>query len=162
MTIANEMKQVRFFLSLDPPTATAQQKGERVVPGKGGKHFVVHYKKQSLKDAEKLFKTLLLPFKPAKPIEGAVRVSCEWIFPWRKSERKTVRRAFSAIPKTTKPDAGNSNKLLIDCMTDLGFWGDDSQVFDESARKYWGEEPGIFIQIEHGGELGFVRKGGLF
>lgn len=157
----SEVMSTQFFLSLDPPTATAQMKGERIAY-KGGKPFVIHYKKKPQLEAEKLFKMLLNPNRPRRPLTGAVRVSCDWFFSFRKSEKKGVTSHFSAVPKTTKPDAGNSNKMLIDCMTDLGFWNDDSQIFDETARKFWSDEPGILIKIEWGVELGYVRKGGLF
>lgn len=154
------MNKLEFFLSFEPPTATAQQRKHRIAKIKG-KQMVMTYKPQPVKDAEELFRIHLASFCPNEPIEGPIRVSCDWIFPWRKSEKKSVMREFSAIPKTTKPDSGNSNKLLIDCMTKAGFWNDDAQVFDESARKYWGDEPGILVSIEWGHELGFVRKGGM-
>lgn len=152
-------EKIEFFMCFEPPTATAQQKGERIVKGKNGRSFVSHYKKKALKDAEALLKLHLQAVRPPTPIDGAIRVRCEWVFPWRKSETKRTREAFETVPKITRPDAANSNKLLIDCMSDLNFWRDDNQVFSETAEKYWGDEPGIFVCIEHGGELGFMKKG---
>lgn len=152
------MDRLAFYLNLTPPTCTSQQKGERVVKGKNGKPFVVHYKKKPLIQAEELFKFNLIKHKPSSPILGPIRVTCEWVFPWRKSERKGVMNKFRRIPKTTKPDAGNSNKLLIDCMTDLGFWNDDSQVFSEKPEKFWGDDVGIYVLLEYGEKIGYVER----
>lgn len=144
-----------IFIHLDcvPPTATAQQKGERIVAPKGRKPFVVHYKKAELDKAEQLFCGLLTPFIPPKPITGPVIVEAQWVFPWRASERKGVTREFQRIPKDTKPDVDNSNKLLLDCLTQLGIWEDDSQAYRLVLDKYWGDKPGIYLKLTHGDSL---------
>ena len=50
--------------------------------------------------------------------------------------------------RTTKPDTDNLQKLLKDCMTDVGFWKDDAQVASEICEKFWAEIPGIWIRVE--------------
>ena len=50
--------------------------------------------------------------------------------------------------KATKPDTDNLQKLLKDCMTDLGYWTDDALVASEITEKFWAELPGIYIKIE--------------
>ncbi len=50
--------------------------------------------------------------------------------------------------KHTKPDTDNLQKLLKDCMTELGFWKDDALVASELVQKFWGEKTGIYINIE--------------
>ena len=42
----------------------------------------------------------------------------------------------------------NLNKLLKDCMTDVGFWKDDAQVASEICEKFWAEVPGIYVCAE--------------
>ena len=143
-----------FHLKIVPPTCTSQQTKVRVVKGR----FVKHYKTQALKDAEKLFMLALKDHAPSKPIEGDIKVDCSWVFPWRKSELKGIQNKYRSIPKTTKPDAGNSNKLLIDCMTKSGFWNDDAQIYSETAGKYWGDDYGIHIQITWGVSWGFEPR----
>ncbi len=32
-------------------------------------------------------------------------------------------------------------------MTKLGFFHDDAQVFDLRVRKFWGDEPGIRVEL---------------
>ena len=41
----------------------------------------------------------------------------------------------------------NIQKLLMDCMTAVGFWTDDAQVASMVAEKFWAEVPGIYISI---------------
>ncbi|MGE9267764.1 MAG: RusA family crossover junction endodeoxyribonuclease [Verrucomicrobiales bacterium] len=143
------MNQLAFYLKCTPPTATAQQKGERIV-SKGGKSFVVHYKKKPLVEAEELFKGLLRPHCPKSPITGPVQAEIEWVFPWRASEKKSVMREFERIPKDTYPDTDNSNKLLLDVMELMGFFTNDSQIFDNHPKKFWGDHPGIYVQLKWG------------
>lgn len=50
--------------------------------------------------------------------------------------------------RITKPDTDNLQKLLKDCMTDVGFWEDDAQVASEICEKFWAEVPGIYICAE--------------
>ena len=50
--------------------------------------------------------------------------------------------------KTTKPDIDNLQKLLKDCMTDLGYWKDDAQVASEIAEKFWSDVVGIYVLVE--------------
>lgn len=147
------MSVLNIHLDCIPPTATAQQKGERIAKGKGGKPFVVHYEKATVKAAKQLFCGLLTPYIPPKPITGSVIVEAQWVFPWRASERKGITKEFQRIPKDTKPDVDNSNKLLLDCLTQLGIWEDDSQAYRLILDKYWGEKPGIWLKLTHGESL---------
>ena len=144
-----------LFIHLDcvPPTATAQQKGERIVKLKSGRSFISHYKKKPVMEAQKLFCGLLTPFIPPSPITGPVIVEAQWVFPWRASERKGTIREFQRIPKDTKPDVDNSNKLLLDCLTQLGIWEDDSQAYRLVLDKYWGDKPGIYLKLTYGESL---------
>jgi Holliday junction resolvase RusA-like endonuclease len=39
-------------------------------------------------------------------------------------------------------------KMLKDCMTEVGFWNDDAQVVVEHVEKLWSDDPtGISIEI---------------
>lgn len=78
--------------------------------------------------------------KPAYPLEGAVRLLVKWCFPRGRHKDGEYR--------ITKPDTDNLNKLLKDCMTDVGFWKDDAQVASEICEKFWTEIPGIYIALE--------------
>ena len=133
---------MKFKLKMIPPTATAQQKGERVVGG-----YIHHYKKKNVAAAEAILRDALLPYVPAEPIEGqAIRLDVLWEFPYPKSAKKHQPGADRW--KITRPDTDNLNKLLKDVMTDMGFWKDDALICREMIWKFYTEEPGIMINIE--------------
>ena len=132
---------MKFKLKMIPPTATAQQKGERVING-----YVHHYKKKNVAAAEAILRDALLPYVPAEPItETPIRLVARWLFPYPKSARKHQpgRKRW----KITRPDTDNLNKLLKDVMTDMGFWKDDALISEECICKAYDDEPGIEITI---------------
>ena len=55
----------------------------------------------------------LSKYVPEQPYDVGIRLTVKWFF------RK--RRHKDGEYRTTKPDTDNLNKLLKDCMTDLGF-----------------------------------------
>ena len=125
-----------FFLQIEPPTATAQEKKVTVVHGRP-----VFYDPTPVKEAKKLLTEQLLPYSPQRPMEGAVSLKTVWLFPKGRAHRHGEWRV-------TKPDTDNLQKLLKDCMTRCGFWRDDAQVVRETVEKRWAAEPsGIYIEI---------------
>lgn len=132
---------MRFKLKMIPPTATAQQKGERVVGG-----YIHHYKKKNVAAAEAILRDALLPYVPVEPItDQPIYFTVRWMFPYPKSARKHQpgRKRW----KITRPDTDNLNKLLKDVMTDMGFWKDDALICQEIICKIYDDEPGIWISI---------------
>lgn len=128
---------MRIFLLIDPPTVTAQESQVAVVRNKP-----VFYKPEKLKEAKREIIKHLMPFKPYKPYEGAIELHVVWLFPKGKRHKHNEWRI-------TKPDTDNLEKLLKDCMTQVGFWKDDAQVVKEVVEKRWSDEPtGISIQID--------------
>ena len=119
-----------------PPTVTAQEKGETIIKGK-----IHHYIKPEVREVADKFKRMLSQKKPEKPYKGAVRLITKWCYPITKGH-------LDGEYKTTKPDTDNSLKLLKDCMTDIGFWEDDSQVASEITEKFWAMPTGIYIRVE--------------
>lgn len=124
-----------FFMTIVPPTCTHQEKQVHVVNGKP-----VFYEPQELKQARMKLMAYLSKYKPEKKYESGIRLIVKWCFP--------RGRHRDGEYKTTKPDTDNLQKLLKDCMTDVGFWKDDALVVSEIAEKFWAEIPGIFIRIE--------------
>ena len=132
---------MKFKLKMIPPTATAQQKGERVVGG-----YIHHYKKKNVAAAEAILRDALLPYVPEKPIEDmAIMFGVTWLFPYPKSAKK--HKPGYTRWKITRPDTDNLNKLLKDVMTDMGFWKDDALICLEDIRKRYSDEPGIVIVV---------------
>jgi len=119
-----------------PPTVTAQTRRVAVQNGK-----IMFYKSKRLKDAKALFIGELMLHRPDLPIEGAVALTVTWHF-----FSKTHKEGDWRI---TRPDTDNLQKLLKDCMTEAGYWKDDSQVCVEIISKLWTKvNPGIDIKVE--------------
>lgn len=126
-----------FFMPMKKvPTVTHQEKQVTVVNGKP-----VFYEPAELKTARAALMAHLSRHIPEKSYGKAVRLIVKWCFPIKGGHR-------DGEWKTTKPDIDNSQKLLQDCMTDLGFWKDDSLVVSLIAEKFWAQLPGIYIRIE--------------
>lgn len=128
---------MKFFLNIDPPTATAQMKKIAVVKGRP-----VFYEPVAVKQAKALLMSALMEHRPAVPLEGPLALTVTWLYPKGKSHKAGEWRS-------TKPDTDNIEKLLKDCMTKCGFWKDDAQVVRETVEKLWAENPvGIEIEVE--------------
>ena len=128
--------EIRFFLPMKPPTVTHQEKSVHVVNGKP-----VFYEPAELKAARSKLMANLARHKPEAPLRGAVRLVVKWCFP-------ITGKHTDGEYKYTKPDTDNLEKMLKDCMTDLGFWKDDAQVASEITEKFWAKLPGILIYAE--------------
>lgn len=127
---------IRFFMPMVPPTTTHQQKQVTVKKGKP-----VFYEPEDLKAARAKLMAHLGKHVPENKFDGGVHLMVKWLFPITGAHK-------DGDWKITKPDTDNLNKLLKDCMTDLGYWKDDQLVASELIQKFYAETPGIFIQIE--------------
>lgn len=127
-----------FFMAMDPPTVTYQEKQVHVVKGKP-----VYYEPPELKAARQKLTDHLARYTPSEKYMVPVELVTKWCFPrgWHRDGEY----------RTSKPDTDNLQKLLKDCMTTCGFWKDDCLVCREITEKFWAELPGIYIRIE---ELG--------
>jgi Holliday junction resolvase RusA-like endonuclease len=129
------MMVTEFFMPMNPPTCTHQEKQVRV--GKDKKP--VFYEPQELRNARAKLEAHLARHKPDERYGGAVELVATWCFPRGKHKDGEYR--------TSRPDTDNLQKLLKDCMTRVGFWKDDAQVCREITEKFWAERPGIYIRV---------------
>lgn len=127
-----------FFMAMDPPTCTHQEKQCAVVKGKP-----VFYDPPEVDAARQKLTAHLARHSPAERYECGVRLTVKWCFPRGRHGNGEYR--------TTRPDTDNLQKLLKDCMTAACFWRDDALVASEVVEKFWAEIPGIYVRIE---ELG--------
>lgn len=126
-----------MFLLMNPPTVTAQESKVAIVRNKP-----IIYKPDKIKQAKKEIIKHLMPFKPKEPMLGPIELKVVWLFPRGKRHKHFEWR-------TTRPDTDNLEKLLKDCMTEVGFWKDDALVVSETVYKIWSDEPtGISIEIK--------------
>ena len=126
---------LEFFMPMNPPTVTHQEKKWRVVKGKP-----VSYEPPELSDARQKLRAHLSRCRSKEPICCGVRLIVKWCFPRGKHQDGDYR--------VTRPDTDNLQKLLKDCMTAEGFWTDDALVASEIVEKFWAEVPGIYIRVE--------------
>lgn len=120
------------------PTATGQEKGYN-------RRTRTYYEPQRLKETRATLMDGLYPNRPNDPLTGPLSLTVVWSFKASKTHKTKTW-------KTTKPDTDNLQKVLKDCMTQLGFWQDDAQVCWETVFKVWDERSGIGVRIEKLGE----------
>lgn len=129
--------EMHFFMFMNPPTATAQERQVKIIQGKP-----IFYEPEQVKKAKLMIMDGLMGNVPKEPITGPIKLTTLWCFPKGKSHKDKEWRV-------TKPDTDNLQKLLKDCMTKMHFWKDDSQVVHEEVGKVWAADPaGIMISIE--------------
>ena len=131
-----KIMRTEFFLPIQPPTVTHQQKQ---VSAKNGKP--VFFEPSELTAARAKLQAHLAKHVPEKKYAGAIRVVAKWLFP-------ITGKHKDGEYKTTKPDCSNLIKLLEDVMTDLGYWEDDRLVASLIIEKFYANTPGIYICIE--------------
>lgn len=129
---------IEFFMPMAKvPTATHQEIGIRVVNGKA-----ITFEKPAAKQTREKLMAHLGPFKPTEMFVGRpLRLTAKWCY-------KATGKHKDGEYKITRPDTDNLDKTLKDCMTDLGFWKDDSLVASEIIEKFWADLPGIYVKIE--------------
>ena len=128
---------IEFFMAMNPPTKTHQEKQITVVKGKP-----IVYEPAELQTVRTKLMAHLGQHVPKEKFKGPLRLIVKWCFPIT-GKRKDGQW------KDTKPDTGNSNKLLEDCMEDLGFFEKgDQQIASLIVEHFWAKLPGIYIKIE--------------
>lgn len=131
--------KIEFFAKMNPPTRTEQQ--HRVYIKNGRPIFVRDAK---LREAISQIETAVEPFIPEEPIDEPVYVKIIWLFPYKKTEKKS--NIGEVIEKPTRPDLDNLNKNLLDCLNEK-FYKDDSLIVRLTTEKAWYETPGIYVKI---------------
>ena len=141
---------MKFWIACNPPRSTAQSQKRIGMRGKKGsdKMIPVMYTTAKGRAQEADFMSLLHPFRPVKPYDGALRLGISYCLPLLKTEKKAIReKGWTTHSK--RPDADNISKMFCDCMGKLLFFSEDSRIVHLSFKKYRSESPGIGVTLEH-------------
>jgi Holliday junction resolvase RusA-like endonuclease len=64
-------------------------------------------------------------------IQGPVRLKVYFSF------HRSTLLGGEPVPHTVKPDIDNLKKAVMDALTEIHIWKDDSQVYADTGEKYW-------------------------
>lgn len=111
--------------------------------------FVHIYTPAVANDWKATVKAACLTVWDGRQIMGPTRVCIEVAFDRPKKHYKGQSlRPEAPNYHITKPDAENCSKAILDALTDLGVWRDDSQVCDvRTVKQYAVAETGAQITI---------------
>lgn len=138
-------RTITAFIPCIPPMSTAQGSSQ-IMKRKNGQRFVGKSSNSKAKATQNQLWSMLELHRPDTPYSTPVKLSTVWVWPWRKNEPKK-NRVDGLKWKDTKPDVDNMLKIMLDVMTRLGYWADDNVVQLGHVYRFWGERPGIHIQI---------------
>lgn len=138
----------KFTLDINPADlTTAQEKGVRILTIKG-KPMPMFYKKAKAKQNEKMLETALKPHlieTIKNDGDTCVELYLRYCFPHASGTPKWKKNCLTFM--TQRPDADNLSKAIVDVMTRLGFWHDDSMV-NFHFIKYRCPSPHISVEIK--------------
>ena len=130
---------IDFVIHGEPPTTTAQQKGE---VRRGGK--TMHYTKAKVKRVLEMYEWEARAALPSgwKPIQKPKGVRLYVMFCFGTTDRKKI-----GTWRTSRPDADNLVKALMDGFKNAGVWEDDSQVASLQVDKTWWSRENACIRV---------------
>lgn len=114
-----------------------------------GKHAGV-YDPGTADDWKSIVRNAALEAWDGKPLIGPLYVQIDAWLPRPKSHftKKGLRENAPSWVES-KPDLDNLEKAILDALTNLGLWRDDSQVARVAKRKrYTAERPYAWVKIE--------------
>jgi Holliday junction resolvase RusA-like endonuclease len=112
-------------------------------------NFIHVYTPATAKAWKGLVASAAKPFLSPVPIEGPLSLSLDFRFVRPKSHftSKGALTKGARIAHTTKPDADNLAKAVMDALTDAGLWKDDTQIVRLFVTKTYAETEGVSVRI---------------
>lgn len=138
---------IEFFEHCTPPRTAHHAK--RII--RIGKHARLADTPE-LQVATSFWDGLMLPHRPARPLEGPLFLVLEFTWPWNVGDSKRLR-ATGRTWHDKKPDAENLCKTVVDALGRCAYFLNDSQIVEVVLRKYRGERPGVRVRLVRGEEI---------
>lgn len=115
-------------------------------------NFISIYTPATAKIWKGLVASAAKPFLLSEPLDQPLRLDAIFRMPRPKSHYlKSGLRPTAPKFHTAKPDTDNLIKAVMDCLTDVGLWRDDSIICVQSCVKVYAnspEEVGVTINID--------------
>jgi Holliday junction resolvase RusA-like endonuclease len=110
----------------------------------------IAYKAAKQRHAEDSLIALMRQYRPVEPISGPVMllVTAYMPIPQSWSKKRRLEAVEGTVYHDKRPDVDNLLKQVADCMTQLSFWNDDTQVAEVTAKKVYSVNPGWEIILE--------------
>jgi len=122
-------------------------KGRPKFTVRGG--YAMAYTSKKTRNAMQDMRMQSIPFKPDKPLEGAIilTVTIYRSIPKSFSKKKIEMAENGILRPITRPDVSNYLKGIEDAFNKI-MWNDDSQIVRIIAGKYYSNRPRIEIEIQ--------------
>lgn len=139
--------RIEFVLDIVPPkSAGKNSKSAFTFTGKDGRTKARVVESQRTRGTKETLMALIAPYAPPSPLTGAVSMTVALCYPFPKATPKKVL-ALGKRPHVKRPDLDAMVTTLMDVMTTLRFWPDDSAVWSITAFKTEGENVGIRVTV---------------
>lgn len=134
------MKRITVYIEPSP----THQSALRILKNKAGKMFVGKMSSSKASRWKKEFIAKVLKDRPDKPYNFPLYVEITFEYPFLKKHKGEV----DILPKTTRPDLDNLEKMVLDGLVDAGYMVDDSLVCSKHTHKLFSVSgPRILIDI---------------
>jgi Holliday junction resolvase RusA-like endonuclease len=135
------------FTIIIPPKGQMRARSRAI--SRDGKSFAMTYKAGKQRKEEHRLAALLFEHRPETPMTGPVCLIINAYMPIPESKPKKFKAAaLAGIERpTTKPDADNIGKAVLDVMNGV-FFQDDKQIVSLQLEKHYGAPARYEISIE--------------
>lgn len=131
------MTHISFFVEGEPK---AQPRPKAFARKFGGKFMARVYDPGTAEHWKSQIAVAAKAHRPETPLDGPIECNLTFVFPRPKKHYRTgstVLRSDAPVWHVGKPDRDNLDKAVMDCLTALGFWTDDSRVCAGQIRKVY-------------------------
>jgi Holliday junction resolvase RusA-like endonuclease len=141
---------IEFFV---PGIPKAQGRPRTRVIRRGKAAWAQIYNPHNADDWKARIQIIARPHAPRAPILGPVRLSLTFLLPRPQTHfKRRVLRPDAPQWHAIKPDMDNFEKAILDAITVVKIWHDDSQIADKRTRKIYIPEaddpPGCFVSLQ--------------